>query len=201
MSRARLGTALAAAALLVGAAVVGGAALPDDRAPSAAADAGATSVEPRLVLVSGRDDHGMVVADQVPLYDAPQGTRKVAVVPDGTLVEVLETDGQWLEVRAVEGQDATGWVDDFFLRGEARLVGAPPSCAVRLGGDVRDGGTLVVVRRFEAGRVLVETVTPPAVRAWARRADLQELPPQGRRCGDVPPGDRHAHADSHSHSH
>ena len=193
MSRARLGTAAAAAALLVGAAVVGGAALPDDPESPAAAASGSTTVEPRLVLVSGRDDHGMVVADHVSLYDAPQGTREVGVVHDGTLVEVLETDGQWLQVRAVEGPDAIGWVDDFFLRGEARLVGAPPSCAVRLAGDVRDGGTLVVVRRLEAGRVRVETVTPPVVRAWARRADLQELPPQGRHCGDVPRGDRHAH--------
>lgn len=192
MSRVRLGTALAAAALLVGAAVVGGAA--HDEAPAAEAPAaGSTAAEPRLVLVSGRDDHGMVVADQVPLYDAPQGTRQVAAVHDGTLVEVLETDGQWLQVRSVEGPDAIGWVDDFFLRGEARLVGAPPSCGVRLDGTVRDGGTLVVVRRLEAGRVLVETVTPPVVRAWGRRSDLQELPPQGTRCGDVPPGDRHAH--------
>lgn len=193
MSRARLGSALAGAALLVGAAVLVGAAHPDEPAPSAAVDAGSTTVEPRLVLVSGRDDHGMVVTPRVPLYDAPQGTRQVGDVRDGTLVEVLDTDGQWLQVRTVEGPDATGWVDDFVLRGEARLVGRAPSCAVRLGGDVRDGGTLVVVRRLEAGRVLVETVTPPVVRAWARRADLQELPPQGRHCGDVPPGDRHAH--------
>lgn len=186
---ARRGAAVAAAALVVGAAVVVG-----THAPGAPATADAASpVEPRLVMVSGRDDHGMVVTDQVPLYDAPAGARPVALVHDGTLVEVLETDGQWLHVSAVEGQDATGWVDDFFLRGEARLVGRAPSCAVRLGGDVRDGGTLVVVRRLEAGRVLVETVTPPVVRAWARRADLQELPPQGRHCGDVPPGDRHAH--------
>jgi len=187
VSRARVGTSVAAAALLVGAAVVGGAAHED--APAA----GSTVAEPRLVLVSGRDDHGMVVADQVPLYDAPQGSRQVASVHDGTLVEVLETDGQWLEVRAVEGPDAIGWVDDFFLRGEVRLVGAAPSCAVRLGDEMRDGGTLVVVRRLRAGRVLVETVTPPVVRAWGRRADLQELPPQGTRCGDVPPGDRHVH--------
>lgn len=189
MSRPRLATALVAAALLVGAAVIGEAVSDDPTS----ADVASTTVEPRLVLVSGRDDHGMVVTDKVPLYDAPQGARQVGDVRDGTLVEVLETDGQWLQVSTVEGPDATGWVDDFVLRGEARLVGAPPSCSVRLGGDVRDGGTLVVVRRLEAGRVLVETVTPPVVRAWARRSDLQELPPQGRRCGDVPPGDRHAH--------
>lgn len=191
MSHARLGAAAAAAALLVGAAVVGGTHGPWAPAP---VDAAATSVEPRLVLVSGRDDHGMVVTDDVPLYDAPEGDREVAAVHDGTLVEVLDTDGQWLQVRSVEGTPAIGWVDDFFLRGEARLVGAAPSCSVRFGGAVRDGGTLVVVRELEAGRVLVETVTPPVARAWAWRSDLQELPPQGERCGDIPPGDRHSHS-------
>lgn len=190
MSRARLGTAVAAAALLVGVATVGATRGPWAPAP---VDAAATSVEPRLVLVSGRDDHGMVAADRVPLYDAPEGDRQVALVHDGTLTEVLETDGQWLRVRAVEGPSAIGWVADFYLRGEARLVGPPPSCSVHLGGAAREGGTVVVVRRLDAGRVLVETVTPPVVRAWARRSDVQELPPQGVRCGDLPPGDRHAH--------
>lgn len=190
MNRWRLGTAVGAAALLVGAAAIG---LDDEPRAPTTADAAATSLEPRLVLVSGRDDHGMVATDRVPLYDAPEGDRQVAVVHDGTLAEVLETDGQWLRVRAVEGPSAIGWVADFYLRGETRLVGAPPSCSVRLDGAVRDGGTVVVVRRLDAGRVLVETVTPPVVRAWARRSELQELPPQGDRCGDIPPGDRHSH--------
>lgn len=190
MSRARIGAAGAAAVVLVGVAIVGG-----SRGPGAAApvDAAAGPVEPRLVLVSGRDDHGLVVSHRVALYDAPEGDRQVATVHDGTLAEVLATDGQWLQVRPVEGASAIGWVADFYLRGETRLVGAPPSCSVRLGDAARDGGTVVVVRRLDAGRVLVETVTPPVVRAWARRSDVQELPPQGARCGDVPPGDRSAH--------
>ncbi len=191
MRRARLGTAVAAAALLPGVAVIGG--IHGPWTP-ATVDAASTTVEPRLVLVSGRDDHGMVVTDEVALYDTPEGDRQVAVVHDGTLAEVLDTEGQWLQVRTVEGGPAIGWVDDFVLRGEARLVGAPPSCSVRVGGTVRDGGTLVVVRRLEAGRVLVDTVTPPVVRAWARRSDLQELPPQGARCSDIPPEDRHSHS-------
>lgn len=191
MNRWRLGTAAGAAALLVGAAAIG---FDDGPGAPATVDAAATSVEPRLVLVSGRDDHGMVATDRVPLYDGPAGDREVAWVHDGTLVEVLATDGQWLQVRAVEGEPAIGWVDDFFLRGEARLVGPAPSCSVRVGGALREGGTVVVVRKLQAGRVLVETVTPPATRAWAWRSDLQELPPQGERCGDIPPEDRHAHS-------
>ena len=186
----RLAATGVAAALLVG--VAGTVDWQDSPVP-ATADAAATSVEPRLVLVSGRDDHGMVVMDHVPLYDAPGSAEQVATVHDGTLAEVLSTDGRWLQVRAVEGRDAIGWVDDFYLRGEVRLVGAPPTCETTVDGRARAGGTLVVVRDLRAGRVRVETVTPPVVHGFAPRADVQELPPQGARCGDIPPDDAHAH--------
>ena len=46
----------------------------------------------------------------------------------------------------------TGWVDDFFLRGEVRLVGPAPSCAATLAGRPRAGGTLVVVRDLQGDR-------------------------------------------------
>lgn len=147
----------------------------------------------RLLLVSGRDDHGMVSMRRVPVYADPEATKVVARIADGTLARAVEIEGQWLRVETVEGPDLAGWVNDFHLRGEARLVGPPPSCSVRVAGSRRAGGTLVVVRELRGQRVLVETATPPSVRAWARRADLQELPPQGDRCGDIPPGDRHAH--------
>lgn len=146
----------------------------------------------RLVLVSGRDDHGMVAMRRVPVYEKPEAAHAVAKIVDGTLARVVEIEGQWLRVETVEGPDLTGWVNDFYLRSEARLVGPPPSCTARVDGARRDGGTLVVVRELRGDRVLVETVTPPSVLGWARRAQLQELPPQGTRCGDIPPGDRHA---------
>ncbi len=190
MTAVRLGLAAAAATLLLGAAVV----VPGHGAPAPGTGEGASgTVEPRLVLVSGRDDHGMVAVHHVPLYDAPEGDHVVAAVHDGTLAEVLSTNGQWLQVRTVEGAAAIGWVDDFFLRGEARLVGPAPSCRTTVGGHQRDGGTLVVVRELRQGSVRVETVTPPVVRGWAPRGDLQELAPQGTRCGDIPPDDRHTH--------
>lgn len=189
MSRLRLGSAVAGAVVLAAVAVhgLGGS------TPAPATGSTAVAAEPRLVLVSGRDDHGMVATDGVPLYDEPEGSRQVATVDDGTLAEVLSVDGQWLRVRTVEGGSRTGWVDDFFLRGESRLVGPAPSCRTTIDGHPRDGGTLVVVRELRQGRIRVETVTPPVVRGWAPREDLQELPPQGRRCGDVPPDDKHAH--------
>jgi len=130
---------------------------------------------------------------RVPAYDESTDEHAVARIPDGTLARVVEIDGQWLRVETVEGRPVTGWINDFYLRGEARLVGSPPSCRVRLASGRREGGTLVVVRELRGDQVLVETVTPPVVRGWARRADLQELPPQGTGCGDIPPEDRHAH--------
>jgi hypothetical protein len=186
----RLGSALAASAVLVGVGVHG---LGGSTGAPATPGTAPVVEEPRLVLVSGRDDHGMVVADQVRLYDEPEGDRTVSSVHDGTLAEVLSVDGQWLQVRTVEGPPAIGWVDDFSLRGQARLVGPAPSCRTEVDGEQRDGGTLVVVRELRQGRVWVETVSPPVVKGWAPREDLQELPPQGGSCGDIPPEDRHAH--------
>lgn len=147
----------------------------------------------RLVLVSGRDDHGMVALRRVPAYEEPDAGHAVGRIPDGTLARVLGIDGQWLRVETVEGRSVTGWINDFYLRGEARLVGPPPACTVRVGGARRAGGTIVVVRELRADRILVETVTAPQVRAWARRVDLRELPPQGRRCAAIPPTGRHGH--------
>lgn len=194
MKVVRLGSALAAAAVLVGVGVHG---LGDSTAAPATLGTAPVVAEPRLVLVSGRDDHGMVVADQVPLYDEPEGDRRVSSVHDGTLAEVLSVDGRWLQIRTVEGPSVIGWVDDFFLRGQARLVGPAPSCLTEVDGEQRDGGTLVVVRDLRQGRVWVETVSAPVVEGWAPREDLQELPPQGASCGDIPPDDRHAHSHSH----
>ncbi len=183
-----------ATVLLVGAVATGCGGAEASAPPAPAASA---PQDERLVLVSGRDDHGMVALEQVPAYDAPGGDHAVGEVADGTLARVVGTDGQWLEVATVEGPSVSGWIDDFYLRGEARLVGPPPSCAVRVGGDRRTGGTLVVVRALRGALVRVDTVTEPRVTAWARRADLQELPPQGARCGDVPPDDRHAEEHAH----
>ena len=39
----------------------------------------------------------------------------------------------------------------------------------------------------------VETISEPTVSGWVSRGVLQELPPQGPRCGDVPLDDKHAH--------
>ena len=187
----------AAALLLVGSA-----------AAACSADSGTTTADPatrpagsvvpaavdtRLVLVSGRDDHGMVAEEHVPLYGKVEGTHPSAVVDDGTYARVLATDGQWLKVETVEGRHATGWIDDFFLRGESRLVGAAPSCRATLAGEKRTGGTLVVVHALHGDRAKVESIAEPTTTGWVSRSALQELPPQGPQCGDIPLDDKHAH--------
>ena len=162
------GRLTAAVLLLMGGAVAGCSSAGTDAAVRpAGSSASSSGPAERLVWVSGRDDHGMVAEESVPVYDAVEGHHVLGEVPDGTLARVLATDGQWLRVRTAEGNDrVTGWVDDFFLRGEVRLVGPAPSCRAPLGGRPRAGGTLVVVRDLRGGRARVET----AARAHDRRA-------------------------------
>lgn len=147
----------------------------------------------RLVLVSGRDDHGLLAQETVALYGAPGRSDAVAEVADATLVRVVRIDGTWLRVATVEGPAAEGWVDDYYLRGEVRLVGEAPTCAGRLAGRPVEGGTPVVVSAVRGGQVLVATSADPGWRGWVSRGDLQELPPQGADCGEDPPGSRHSH--------
>ncbi len=177
-----MSTRLAAVALLlVGSAAAGCAsAATDDAVRHVGSSAPASGPADRLVLVSGRDDHGMVAEDQVPVYDEPEGSHVTGQVEDGTLARVLGTDGQWQRIETVEGKHrVSGWVDDFFLRGEARLVGPAPSCDATLAGERRTGGTLVVVHDLRGTRAQVETVTEPTTTGWVARSVLQELPPAG----------------------
>lgn len=142
----------------------------------------------RLVLVSGRDDHGMLAHDQVEVYDGPESSSVLGRIDDGTLARVVDVEGQWLQVETVEGDRVSGWVDDFFLRGEVRLVGPAPGCEPLVGNRPQEPGLLVVVRAVRGGQVLVESVAGSGVRGWAPRDVVQELPPQGPDCGEDPPG-------------
>lgn len=149
----------------------------------------------RLVLVSGRDDHGFEVAARVPLYDAADSTRKVGTVADGTLAHVEEIDGSWLHVVSAEGRPVVdGWVDDFSLRGVVHLVGPPPSCRAQVDGHPVEAGLQVVVQQVQGNRVLVSGVEDPSMRGWTTRDQVQELgPQQGTACAEDPPGGSHHH--------
>lgn len=83
-----------------------------------------------VVLVSGRDDHGVAVTDEVPLHDGPDG-RVVGVLHADTLVQVHEQRPPWLRVTTLEGDHRSGWVDDFSLRGTLHVVRPDaPACDV-----------------------------------------------------------------------
>lgn len=161
---------------------------------AATAGDGASADRPdgRMVLVSGRDDHGFLAQDTVPLYAEPASTDRVGRIADDTLAHVAAIDGTWLHVVAAEGEAASGWVDDFFLRGVVHLVGPAPSCAAAVAGRDAAPGLQVAVRSLRGGEVLVEAVDGSA-RGWADRAAVQELGPQGDDCGDDPPGAKHTH--------
>lgn len=84
----------------------------------------------RVVLVSGRDDHGVVVTDSVAVHHAPDG-HVVGQLDAETLVQVLEEEPPWLRVTSLEGPRRTGWVDDFVLRGALHTVRPDaPACDV-----------------------------------------------------------------------
>lgn len=150
-------------------------------------DPATRATDGRLAMVSGRDDHGLLAQQTVPAYDGPRSDHVVAQIPDGTLVQVVGADHTWQHVVTVEGAHVDAWLDDFYLRGQLRLVGAPPTCASRIGGHEVQGGTLVTVWQAADSRVLVEQVTDTHVRGWAARSDVQELAPQGTDCGEDPP--------------
>lgn len=92
--------------------------------------AGEAGGDRSIVLLSGRDDHGIAVRDTVPLHDAPDG-EVVAEVPADALAEVHGQRPPWLRVTVLEGSPVTGWVDDFLVRGDLHMVDPDaPACAV-----------------------------------------------------------------------
>ncbi len=126
----------------------------------------ATKPEPPrpILLVSGRDEHGLVVEAEIVLSERPDGPV-AARLKDGTLVRVTDTRGEWLRVRTLEGAVREGWINDYYLRGTVHLdCGSPlgPSAQVELL-EVDLGR--VRVRSLEGGRV-----------AWVDRATLSERP-------------------------
>jgi hypothetical protein len=159
--------------------------------PSAAQSSRDTG-DGRLALVSGRDDHGFVATDQVPVYDKPGGTRQTGKIHDGTLVRVIERRNTSMHVLTLEGPHVTGWLDDFYLRGQLRLVGPPPRCRSRIGDTGVEGGTEVLVYDVRGAQVMVQSANS-RLRGWAPLADLRELAPQGPNCAADPPGSPHHH--------
>ena len=104
-----------------------------------------------VLIASGRDDHGRVVQQAVSLSAEPEGPA-VAEVPEGSLVSVLHTRGEWIRVRSLEGAGA-GWVNDYYLRGTAHLVADVRGCPVRArSGRTFEPNAQVELLRYERWR-------------------------------------------------
>ena len=118
----------------------------------------------RLVLVSGRDDHGLVELPSVPLTARAGGGAVVGAVPDGTLARPTRVLGTQVEVTTLDGARVTGWVDDYRLRGVLRAARAGDPCA----------GDQVVATRVAGSRVLVHDLAGSAPR-WVARSAVAEV--------------------------
>lgn len=143
-------------------------------------------------LVSGRDDHGVTVADARDLRAGPDG-EVVGTIPTGTLVAVHHEAPPWLYVTPVEGGMVSGWIDDFVLRGTVHVVlPDTPACPPTVADGVLEPSAQVrvvdhhrVANRAEVGIRLVTTGRDYHVpRAWLR--DWHGPPRQpGTDCRDV----------------
>ena len=131
-----------------------------------------------VLIASGRDDHGLLVQKTVALSAEPEGPS-VAEVPAGSLVEVVETRGEWIRVRSLQGA-ATGWANDFYLRGVAHLVGRVLGCPVlERGGGVFEPSTQVALVAYErrGGALWLRVRALASGReGWVQPRALTELP-------------------------
>lgn len=130
-----------------------------------------------VVLLSGRDDHGLLAEREVALVGAPGATRAVTQVADGTLVRVLDERGEWLRVQSLLQPQAVGWVNDYYLRNRALRT---------------DRGEQVVLldARWAQGLLVVQVapVDQPAATTWVSTSVLREV-------------GAHDVADQHQHRH
>lgn len=171
--------------------------------PGAAGPVGrAAAAPPRpVLLVSGKDDHGLPAQAHVALTADPVfGARATTEVDDGTLVRVLEARGEWHRVAPLERTGQSGWIHDFSLRGSVH-VRALDGCRVPLSpapGVPGDDGLpdsaqaemLGAARRRGALWIRIRGLAGARPAGWVRRDVLDELPAR-RRCGGAPtPGVR-----------
>lgn len=171
VSRARAAVAAVGAAAVLAAAFAPGT---DTPAPEPATE--------RLVLVSGKDDHGLVAEPLVTLTRRIGAGPVTGSVPDGTLAEVTGTRGEWLHVTTAEGPTRTGWVNDYYLRGTVHIGGPPPHCRSRAAGRLLPAGEQAMVLDLRGSSARVRTVREPHTEGWVPRKHLAELPPLGHHC-------------------
>ncbi|MFJ8199535.1 SH3 domain-containing protein [Streptomyces sp. NPDC096152] len=199
--RSALVGALTVALAVVGVTTVVAGGRPDRASGPAGAATAPGGDESRLVLISGRDDHGLVATARVALYGHPGDGEPVAQAKDGTLARVVSTEGTWLQVRAVGDASVHGWVDDFYLRGTVHLVGPGPTCRVRVGGQWLAAGEQAVVLDVRGTRAKVRAVRSGR-HGWVARSTVRELAPEsgcGRPTASASPEARESGGHGHRH--
>jgi hypothetical protein len=125
----------------------------------------AAEQERSVLLVSGRDDHGLIAEREVGLSRWIGGEPE-AEVADGTLVRVEATHGEWIQVHALEGSAASGWINDYYLRGTAHVTRRVASFPLN---------TQVELLDVERGRVQVRSLETKHI-GWVPRSAVTELP-------------------------
>jgi hypothetical protein len=132
------------------------------------------------VLVSGRDDHGLLRDHEVAVYAAPgDSARPVGLVHDGRLAHVLETRGTWLRVQALGSPPATGWLEDFYLRDRAQRLDRAREQVVLVDAADTTGEVQVAVR---------PVAQPGRTAEWVSADVLLEV---GARLGESPLDNHH----------
>lgn len=118
-----------------------------------------------VVMISGRDDHGLLQEPTIALYDAPDGKTVVGHAGDGSFASVVDQRGEWIRVQLLGNPSIGGWVNDFYLRG--RLIRTDG------GGQV----DLVTSREIQGQLWLgVRPVDKPqATPIWLNPAGLKEI--------------------------
>lgn len=112
---------------------------------------GCAGPEP-VVMVSGRDDHGLLERPALGLRRSPSDPQLSGSVQDGRFVRIVRTDGPWRYVRAIQPPDGEGWIEDHYLRGEAvRTDVTPPRQVTFLAAELREGAAWVRVRERSGG--------------------------------------------------
>jgi hypothetical protein len=118
-----------------------------------------------ILMVSGRDDHGLLQDPLVPIYRAPEDSTVVARVTDGSIVRVVDQRSEWIRVQMITDAQATGWVHDYYLRN--RMLRTDGGGQVDLL-DARDLGDKVLV--------YVRAVADPAATpVWLDSKGLLEI--------------------------
>lgn len=116
-----------------------------------------------IVLVSGRDDHGLVERAVLGLQRSPSDPAPAGSVQDGRFARIVRSDGPWRLIRAVAPPEAEGWIEDHYLRGEAvRTDVTPPRRVTFADAELRDGLAWIRVR-------------DGAAQAWVPASALREV--------------------------